>query len=397
MEIINRLKDVEICKKIGNRLFYIALLIELLLMIIEKSELSFSYESYVFRITFAITLLSVFIAKHEKNEWFAIALILAFTFICYRLTGKNELLRYAVFVMAAKNINLGKTMKMIFWICLVGFGLIALLSLTGILGQISMVTDYGRDNAQELRYVFGFGHPNTFWGCAYVLILLWIWVYGSKAKLWQYAALFVASIAVSLLASSRTGLIIGVFTVLMAVLVRLFPVLNTRKYIYLLSTFITPVMCTAFSVWAAYISYIPGYMLEAKGYLTIVAIDNALNNRIYNLYRANHRRAGAIVSWKLFSDYESVEYFDMGWVRLFYWYGIIPAALICVLVGVFIYLCYKRKDAWTLVLIVSLSIYTIIEATFVSVYIGRNILLPVLGVYLGAFFERKLIVNAGKN
>ncbi len=397
MEVLSRLKDDEIRKKIGNRLFYIALLIELLLMIVEKSELFFAYESYIFRGTFAITLLSVLIAKHEKKEWLVIALVMAFTFICYRLTGKNELLRYAVFVMAAKNINLGKTMKMMFWICIAGFGVITLLSIFGVLGQVSMVADYGRGNTEEIRYVFGFGHPNTFWGCVYVLMLLWIWIYGSKAKVWQFIVLFALSIAVSLFAVSRTGLIIGVFTVLMAVLVRLKPVLNTRKYAYIMSVLVTPFLCTAFSVWSACVSYIPYYEFSAKGYGIIAAVDRALNNRIYNLYRGNNRHAGAIDSWKLFSDHDSIEYFDMGWVRLFYWYGIIPAALICVLVIVFIYLCYKRKDAWTLILIVSLSIYTIIEATFVSVYIGRNIILPIMGVYLGAVFERKLVINAGEN
>lgn len=374
-----------------------ALLIELVLMIIEKSELNVPFESYVFRITFVISLLAVFVAKHEKKEWLAIAAVLVFTFLCYRLTGKNELLRYAVFVMAAKNINLGKTMKMMFRVCVAGFGMIALLSIFGVLGQVSMVMDYGRGNEEELRYVFGFGHPNTFWGCMYVLILLWIWVYGSKAKIWHMAILFVLEIVVSLYASSRTGLIIGVFTVLLAALVRFVPVLNTRKYAYILSVVVTPILCVAFSIWSACVSYIPYYVFDAKGYKLIAAIDAALNNRIYNLYRGNNRHAGAIDSWKLFSDHDSIEYFDMGWIRMFYWYGIIPTVVICVLVIVFIYLCYKRKDAWTLILIVSLSIYTIIEATFVSVYIGRNLLLPILGVYLGAVFERKLVINAGKN
>ena len=86
----------------------------------------------------------------------------------------------------------------------------------------------------------------------------------------------------------------------------------------------------------------------------------------------------------------------MGWVRLFYWYGIIPTAIICALVIVLIYLCYKRKDAWTLIVVLSLSIYTVIEATFVSEYLGRNVLLPVLGVYFGALFERKMLTDVEK-
>ena len=43
-------------KRISNVLFYIALTIELVLMIVEKSEIPFGYESHVFRVTFVLTL-----------------------------------------------------------------------------------------------------------------------------------------------------------------------------------------------------------------------------------------------------------------------------------------------------------------------------------------------------
>ena len=398
MDSIKQLLTKTNRRKLANRLFYLALMIELILMIVEKSELPFSYESYVFRITFVITFLAVIITDHENREWALIAAIWVFTFACYRLTGRNELLRYATFVMAAKNINLGKTMKVMFWTCCIGFLIIALLSVTGIYGSVALYSDFGRNDEQvpELRYAFGFGHPNTLWGCVYALILLWMWIYGSKAKWWHFVLVTVANFALYKVTASRTSMMIGMFTILLAVLVRYVPSIRTRKYAYILTMIITPCLCVAFSVWSACVSYIPRYHIRNKYEDYINILDDILNNRIHNLYRANNRHAGAIDSWKLFSDHESIEYFDMGWVRLFYWYGIIPTAVICVLLIVFIYLCFKRKDAWTLIVVLSLSIYTVIEATFVSEYIGRNILLPVLGVYFGSLFERKMITDVEK-
>jgi hypothetical protein len=79
----------------------------------------------------------------------------------------------------------------------------------------------------------------------------------------------------------------------------------------------------------------------------------------------------------------------MGWVRLFYWYGIIPTALILIAIAFMIYVCYRRRDAWTLLIILSLSVYTIVEATFVSRYIGRAFFLPIAGVYLGELIKGK--------
>jgi hypothetical protein len=379
---------IENRKKIANRLFYVALLIELVLMIAEKSELYFDFESHVFRVTFVLTLLAVCVTSHSKKEWAIIVCTWIFTFICYRITGRNELLRFATFMMAAKDINLGKTMKATFWVSLVGFAAIALLSVLGILGSIAVTTDYGRGDANEMRYVFGFGHPNTLWGCVFALMLLWLWIYGSKARLWMFAVLLAITFGMYQITLSRTAFLIGVLTIVMALIIRYLPLLSSKKIIYFLTVLVTPVFCVAFSIWGAFISFVPRYVFKYPHYKQIEFIDELLNNRIHNLYRANERHAGALETWKLFSDSVSEEYFDMGWVRLFYWYGIIPTAIICVLVIVFIYICYKRRDAWSIVLLLALSIYTVIEATFVSVYIGRNMMLPIMGVYLGSISER---------
>ena len=383
-------------KKIANRLFYLALLIELVLMIAEKSELYFDFESYVFRVTFAITLLAVLVNDHNKKEWVIIACTWIFTFICYRITGRNELLRFATFVMAARDINLGKTMKATFWISLAGFAGIALLSVLGILGSIAVTTDYGRGDANELRYVFGFGHPNTLWGCVFALMLLWLWIYGSKAKLWMFAALAAITFGMYKITLSRTAFLIGVLTIVMALIIRYLPFLGNKKFIYVLTGLVTPVFCVAFSIWGAFISFVPRYEFHYPHYKIIIFIDELLNNRIQNLYRGDEHHSGALETWKLFSDRMSDQYFDMGWVRLFYWYGIVPTAIICILVIVFIYICYKRRDAWSIVLLLSLSIYTVIEATFVSVYIGRNIMLPIFGVYLCSISERMTKSNVFK-
>lgn len=374
-------------KKIANRLFYLALLIELVLMIVEKSDYYFDFESYVFRFTFLLTFLAVIINKHSNKEFAVIAVVWIFTFMCYRLTGRNELLRFATFVMAAQHINLGKTMKMTFWVDLIGFASIALLAITGVLGKVYLIMDYGRGDANELRYVFGFGHPNTLWGCVYALVLLWIWVYGSKAKLWAWAILLGIILLIGKITVSRTALIIGLFTFVIGIIARYCIPLAKKKIIYILTGVVTPVLCAVFSVWASYVGFIPRYVWDHPWTRAAFVIDKLLNNRIMNIYRDNEKHAGALETWKLFSDHESVEFFDMGWIRAFYWYGIIPTILICLLIVLFIYLCYKQRDIWTLILILSLSIYTVIEATFVSVYIGRNMLLPVLGVYLGYFLE----------
>lgn len=375
--------------RISNALFYMGLAIEVVLMIVEKSELYFGLESYVFRATFLITLVAVLFKPHTKKEWAIMVAVWVFTFICYRITGRNELLRFATFLFAARDINLTRTMKTMFYTCLAGFGIIALLSITGIYGPISYVTDYGRDWGEELRYVFGFGHPNTLYGAVYTLTLLWIWAYGKRAKIGEYIIALVVNLAICHVAATRTGYIISGFTIIVAIMARYIPKISEKKWPYILTVVVTPIACVAFSIWSACVGHIPYYLNDKDWYQYVWKINSLLNDRIENLYRANNRHAGAIVSWKLFSDRLSEEYFDMGWVRIFYWYGIIPAILVIIMVVVFIYICYRKKDIWTLVLILSMSVYTVIEATFVSRYLGRNLLIPVLGVYLGWLINTK--------
>lgn len=373
--------------KIGRFLFDLALLVEVVLMIAEKSELTFSMESHVFRLTFLLTFVSVLIRKHDKKEWAIILLVWGFTFMCYRISGRNELLRFSTFAMATSDIDLRKAVRFMFDVSLAGFALIVLLSVTGIMGDISMVADFGREGGHELRYVFGFGHPNTLYGCAYALMLMWLWIYGRKAGLWQFLVLLLINGGLYMITASRTSLIIGLATVFMTVIARYAKPLKKWAATYILAGIVTPIACVAFSCWAASISELPRYFNKTRTEKFITRLDELLNNRIHNLYRANERHAGSLETWKLFSDRFSTEYFDMGWVRLYYWYGIIPAAVICILVLVFIYICCRKKDLMTVALLVSLSVYTVIEATFVSVYIGRNFLLPVIGVYMWALIR----------
>ena len=75
-------------------------------------------------------------------------------------------------------------------------------------------------------------------------------------------------------------------------------------------------------------------------------------------------------------------YFDMGWVKLFYRYGIIPGILYLMAQLVFLWKLYKQRDACGLLVFTILTIYTVVEAHLISVYIGRNFMLMMMGYYL---------------
>ena len=387
--MLSRVLTDENRKRISDILFYLALTIELVLMIVEKSEIHIGFESYVFRVTFLMTLLAVVIMKRNKREWIVTAALIAFTAVCYELSGKNDLLRIVVFMMAARDIDLKKAMKYSFFVSMAGFTLIALLSVFGILGDMVRVADYGRGIPDEVRYVLGFGHPNTLFGCVYVLVLMWLWIYGEKASLLTHAVVILISFLFASITKSRTGLIVLAMTLVLALIVRLIPGIRNVKALYILEGIFIPGVCVSTAVIAA--SY-AGYFYTGIG-LPIPRwfwrLEEIINYRISSIYYEVEDRGGVLHKWRLFAGHTADGYFDMGWVRLFYWYGIIPTALIVVAMLLVMYVCYKKRDMWTMLIILSVSVYTVVEATFVSRYIGRAFFLLIAGVYLGELIKGK--------
>ena len=102
--------------------------------------------------------------------------------------------------------------------------------------------------------------------------------------------------------------------------------------------------------------------------------------RLHSLIETDNHE-GIMSTWSFFSRPENNYYFDMGWIRLFYWYGIIPAVLaIIVLTGFMLF--FVKKERWDEVVLFSMfALYTVVEAHIVSVYLGRNYLLFIIGMY----------------
>ena len=130
-----------------------------------------------------------------------------------------------------------------------------------------------------------------------------------------------------------------------------------------------------FSLYAAHISN--WYELMPAW---VVRIDRILTGRISSIY-AFENGGGVLRNWKLFGDPNYVDYFDMGYVRLFFWYGIIPGACCMVLLFLLMRVCRTLKDTQGFVLVLSFALFTVVEAHAVSVYLARNYVLFLLGAY----------------
>lgn len=359
-------------------------MIEIFMVLIDKSYFINPIEGQLFRLTFCLFAFKLVFTKYTVKEWLVILLFGILGFVSYYVTGRNEILRIVVFIASCKDVDMKQCIKSVFWVTLSGCVVIILLSLFGILGDIALTAEY-RKGVIETRYVFGMGHPNALHCMLWAVMTLAIYLYGERMKLWHYMILFIGNIGLYLLTNSRTGMMIGVFTILFALLLKYTGKSKINKgnlcfsYIMVGTSVIFSVLSAIYSIYVR--AYRWGWVdKESTVHRIWFKIDQAMTCRIYNLTDTVNQE-GSIGSWSLFSNPSRDYYFDMGWVRLFYWYGIIPAIVFIIVLLLLIWRMYQHRDLMGICMVTVFSIYSIAEAHFISVYIGRNYVFLLLGMY----------------
>lgn len=395
MEFYRKLKK----SRLPWYLFYSGLTIELLIVIVDKSNLINPFEGRLFQITFLIFLLKLLLTDYSKKEWHWIVGLELLAFFSYWVTGANELIRIVTFVAACKNIPLKQMMRYAFYVTLAGCAVIVLLSVTGIYGDISLTQAYGRESAEttiyigvepakETRYTLGMGHPNAL-SCMFLMLLVMaVYVYFERMKWYLYLFLMLLNVGVYALSGSKTSMLITTAFLAGACALTYCRFLREDRFGYLCGLLVFAA-CIAFSVDAAVCAqrvrdvqwneFYYGEPLDDRHIVTLAKIDRRISGRIISL-TDTEANDGMIQTWSLFSRPENMEhYFDMGWVKVFYRYGIVPGIVYLLAHLALLWRIYRRKDACGLAVFTVLAVYTVVEAHLVSFYIGRNFLLMMMG------------------
>lgn len=383
-------------------LFYAGLTIELLMVIVDKSNYINPIEGQLFRITFLLFALKLLLTDYTKKEWGIIILLEAVAFLSYRITEANDLIRVVTFVAACKNIPLRQMLKYTFYVTLIGCTAIILLAVTGIYGAVSLTQAYGHESmettiyigkeaAQETRYTLGMGHPNAL-ACMFImLVVLGVYVWFPQMKWYIYLFIMLLNAGVYALTQSKTGALIVTAYLIGACVLTYCRLLREKAFIYVCGLLVL-VFCLGFSLdaavcaqrvrdaqWREFFYWNP---MDNDHIVALGRVDRFLNGRIVSLTDSENND-GMIQTWSVFSEPNNMNYyFDMGWVKLFYRYGIVPGIIYVIAQIVLLWKLYKRKDACGLLLFATLAVYTVIEAHLISVYLGRNFLLMMLGYYL---------------
>lgn len=385
-------------EKIAYGSFYLGVIIEVLMVIIDKSALINPVEGRLFQLTFLLFLIKTCLTRYDKKEYAVIAAFLALGAISYFVTGRNDIVRIVMFLAACKNVDMQKCMKLVFYMTLTGCLLIMFLSFFGVGGGLALTQDYGRGSV-ETRYTLGMGHPNALQCMVFALTVLALYLYGEKWKWYGYAAALAVNTGFFFLTDSKTSFLVAVFAVLYTGLYQF----TQRNVIKIICNVVGKLLVTGSIVFSIFISWTAHYVYEYDWEIDTSSkaaffkkLDSILTGRVRSL-TSSVRWEGTIRTWKLFSEPANNYYFDMGWIRLFYWYGIIPACVFIISLLVLMWYCVKKEDYRACIMIVSLSVYAVMEAHTVSIYIARNYVLFLLGMYWTDIIDERKWKGLGNN
>lgn len=385
-------------EKIAYGSFYLGVIIEVLMVIIDKSALINPVEGRLFQLTFLLFLIKTCLTRYDKKEYAVIAAFLALGAISYFVTGRNDIVRIVMFLAACKNVDMQKCMKLVFYMTLIGCLLVMFLSFFGVGGGLALTQDYGRGSV-ETRYTLGMGHPNALQCMVFALTVLALYLYGEKWKWYGYAAALAVNTGFFFLTDSKTSFLVAVFAIFYTGMYQFIQ----RKIIKIICNVVGKLLVTGSIVFSIFISWTAHYVYEYDWEIDTSSkaaffkkLDSILTGRVRSL-TSSVRWEGTIRTWKLFSEPANNYYFDMGWIRLFYWYGIIPACVFIISLLVLMWYCVKKEDYRACIMIVSLSVYAVMEAHTVSIYIARNYVLFLLGMYWTDIIDERKWKGLGNN
>ena len=358
----------EYIRKIGNYAFVVGIVFETLFVLLDKSSYIIQHETWAFRITFLLFACKIACTKYTKREWAVMIAMIGIGVMSYFATDREEVIRMVALIVACKDINIRAVMKLIFFETLIGCLVIMGLSFMGIGGEVAITDMFRGGGIEETRYCFGMGHPNAFHCMFMVVLMLALALFDAHIRWYGYVGAMVLNIIVFLFTDSRTSLLITTVTIALAVVLHYATTMRSKCYVYRLAILLV-VACVVFSVFISIVGVSIPILRQ---------IDIRINGR-FQWARTN----GAIEYWTLFSTPENENVFDMGYVKMFYRYGVVPAIAYLLLLCVTLRQAVKRGFYEAFLMIMTFVMYTLIEAHAVSPYIGRNLPLIYIGYLLG--------------
>lgn len=272
-------------------------------------------------------------------------------------------------ITGAKDVNLNRLIRYIFWLKLLIFVATILMAVTGITENVYETVATNEGLVLKNRYYLGFIHPNYCHAALFILLALYSYLNFRKIGIWHLTVYVILNFILYLFTQSRTGLFLIFIFCALLVLLRRRRIFRFGKWIWT----IAPVFCFGLSVVLG---------LRVDNSLALQDLDFDLSGRLsaLNIYltRFSPTPFGTTEVMEYMANNEVLDNF---YVRLLLQYG--TGAFVFFLLGtscLIYYLC-KKGRASAVLLVLSFLVLGLLEHFTQDAFLNVSLLFFIYALY----------------
>lgn len=351
----------------AEKIFFTVSSAELIMGLLDICNVILPFSRFIlwgFLVVYTVVML---MGHYSNKEKLLLAGLLFLGVLLYINSGLNIGIKAPVYLYALKNEDIRKYCKISLIVLVVSFLGIMMASIFAGFGNLYMMDIRSNRGFNGLRYCLGFSNPNKTMAVALIIMLLFLHLYSDKIKWYTYFIIAGIYTLLYYLTDCRTAFFLGIFILILSFCFNYlkWDGWNRVVFILFLLTFLGMLLI---SILAAF-HYESGWMER---------INHFISGRMSQLEIRNGSEdfpLPYVENWHLFGSRLNKNFYDLGYVQIFYYYGIIPA--LCYLLFVFYaaVMAWKDKKTMQIVLLIGFCVYLFMESMYFSNYIPINFLL----------------------
>lgn len=354
---------------IGNLAFWAGILCEL---IVSVSGYAFGGYGEPYIIILGMLFFSISILTHLefKKKWMLYLICALVGLGYYYLQSSALILRILLIILAGWRQDYKPVIRVFFWGTLAIMLFTCMLSAFGLHNTISLTQNFRHE--EETRYCFGFFHPNGFSFFLFRTLVLGLYSYGSKLRLWTILIISAAVMPLFILAGSKMGVVAAVCVIIAYVWIRYLQTDKQRRWFFYLGNclMILELICVLFSmIWFGPLKEI----CHGDAGLWHI-LNESTSGRLNFAYETFHKYPVPLWGYRGFTEATEV-----GFVNALYNQGLVFFLVYLVVLFYIFYRMYKKKDMPAQVLILGFTFYAMAEA-YLPYFNKNGIWMLLLGI-----------------
>lgn len=368
---------------LGNNIFNIALSVFILQAVGVYSSMEakppLGFLTYIILLLLG---LKTVLSKYTVAEFSLIVILLVFGVWLYYITGTGELMLFFWFIVAARDVDIRKTLRLALKVYILAITLGVILYLLGFAPDMIKNLSGG-----GVGHSYGFSNANALSMLIFQPVLIWIVLRYENFKIRDYAGILLTELIVYLITRCRSAFITSIVLLFLLPNIKALSSRHYSKRILKILVYVAPI-CSVLSFLLVY--------LYSKGGAAVSVIDILGSSRISSAYINIIRYGIHFFPTANNPIYESLYTLDNSYIRIAAHFGIAVLILVIYFYTRSMWFMYKREEYDRLTVMVTICILSLFETNLYRLSINIAILLLSEGLYSSSLVDESDQSMAGE-